>query len=129
MDTKRLLGRSMSFPPRIVDGRVAWSEGAENIRESMHIILMTNFGERVYRPAFGTGLRSLLFEPNTVSTHQEMQRQVTRALQRWEPRITLVSVTVTAHPTEPQEAVITIVYRLVATGIQDQMNFQVILGN
>ena len=129
MDIKRLLGRSMSFPPRVVDGRVAWSEGAENIRESIYVILMTAFRERIDRPAFGTGLRSLLFEPNTVATHQEMQRQITRALQRWEPRITVVSVTVVAHPSEPHEAVITIVYRLVATGAQDQMNFQMTLGN
>ncbi len=129
MDTKHLLGRSIRFPPRIVNGQLAWSEGEENIRESIYIILMTELRERIERPNFGTGLGSLLFEANVLSTHQQMQVQITQALQRWERRIRLVSVTVSSHPTEPQEAVITLVYRLVATNIQEELSFQMNLGN
>ena len=42
MDGGQLYGRGMSFPPRVgPDGRIAWSEGETNIRESIQIILLT----------------------------------------------------------------------------------------
>ena len=38
-----LLGRGISFPPRIgSDGRFAYSSGAENVRESIRVILSTD---------------------------------------------------------------------------------------
>ncbi len=128
MDVKHLLGRGINFPPRIVNGQWAYSEGEENIRQSIYIILMTELRERLERPNFGTALTSSLFEPNILRTHQLMQAQITRALKNWEPRIRLISVTVSSHPTEPREAIITIVYRLVATNVQDELNFQMNLG-
>jgi len=48
MDQGRIFGRGMSFPPRVgADGRVAWSEGEVNVRESIRIILMTEPRERI----------------------------------------------------------------------------------
>jgi phage baseplate assembly protein W len=129
MDASELLGRGVRFPPRIVNGQWAWSVGEENIQESIYIILMTELRERLERPGFGAGISSKLFEPNILSTHQQLQLEITRALERWERRIRLVAVTVTSHPNEPREATITIVYRLVATNVQDELNFQMNLGN
>jgi len=48
VDIGRLFGRGISFPPRVgPDGRVAWSEGEVNVRESIRIILMTEQNERL----------------------------------------------------------------------------------
>jgi phage baseplate assembly protein W len=116
MDGGQLYGRSMSFPPRVgPDGRVAWSEGDTNIRESIEIILETQPRERINLPSFGGGLRDFLFEPNTVATRFRIQDRVTKALAFWEPRITVTSVTVEPDPNDDQAAVATIEYRLVAT--------------
>jgi uncharacterized protein len=53
-DTGRILGRGISFPPRVgPDGRVAWSEGDVNVREAIRIILLTEQRERLRLPAFG----------------------------------------------------------------------------
>ena len=42
MEAGRLYGKGMAFPPRVgSDRRIAWSEGEDNIRESMRVILMT----------------------------------------------------------------------------------------
>ena len=42
MDAGRLFGRGISFPPRVGEnGRMAWSEGDDNVREAIYIILMT----------------------------------------------------------------------------------------
>ena len=123
MDEGNMLGRGISFPPRLdTNGRVAWSAGDQNIRESIQIILMTEPQERLMLPEFGGGLKAFLFKPNTAGTHHMIEERITRSLRRWEPRITLESVTVEKDPTDEQSAIITINYRLVATGASDQMN-------
>jgi phage baseplate assembly protein W len=105
MDEGQLFGRGISFPPRIgPEGRIAWSVGAQNIREAIRVILLTETEERLMRPEFGGGLQSFLFEPNTTATHRLIQERITQALGRWEPRIAIESVTVDAHPQDAEAA-------------------------
>ena len=53
----KLLGRGLGFPPRVdAAGRMVWSEGEANIRESIRIILSTSPRERIMLPEFGAGL-------------------------------------------------------------------------
>jgi phage baseplate assembly protein W len=129
MDTGKLLGRSIAFPPRIgSDGRVAWSEGSQNIRESIQIILQTEIGERLMLSSFGAGLRSFLFEPNTVANRRQIQEQVESALRQWEPRIRVQEVTVEANPDDPQQVTIALTYALVTTGASDRLALTLTLG-
>jgi hypothetical protein len=126
IDEGKLFGRGISFPPRLgPDGRWAWSSGAENVRESIRVILLTQLDERLMRPDFGGGLQSLLFEPNTPSTHRLIQERITQALGRWEPRIRLDTVNVIADPADEQAVLVTIRYRLVATGTTDHVGLAV----
>ena len=130
MDGGQLYGRSMSFPPRVgADGRVAWSEGETNIREAIQIILKTEERERLNLPSFGAGLQQYLFEPNTVATQFQIQDRITRALQQWEPRISVSAVDVQQDPADTQAAIATIQYKLVATQIKQTMNVSVRLGS
>ena len=123
MDEGKIFGQSIGFPPRIgKDRRVSWSKGSENIRESIRIILMTEPGERLYLPEFGCGLKKFLFRPNNPSTHRLMQEEITQSLERWEPRIKLMSVTVEKDRQDEQSAVITIDFSLIATGAREQLN-------
>jgi phage baseplate assembly protein W len=116
MDAGQLYGRGIAFPPHVgADGRIAWSEGEINIREAIEIVLRTEERERINLPSFGAGLRRFLFEPNTVSTRFQIEDRITRALQQWEPRITVKSVDAEEDPRDPQSAVVTIHYQLVAT--------------
>lgn len=91
------LGRGIGFPvrPDLVRGDVPYRSGAEKVRESIELILRTEPGERLMRPGFGCGLRQFLMEPNSVATRSRLQRAVTRALEAFEPRITLKQVTAT----------------------------------
>ena len=130
MDGGQLYGRSLSFPPRVGhDGRMAWSEGAANIREAIQIILRTEEQERINLPSFGAGLQRYLFEPNTVTTRFQIQDRITRALQTWEPRISVTGVDVEEDPADPQAAIATIAYKLVATQVKQTMNVSVKLGS
>jgi len=115
-----IVGRGISFPPRLgADGRMAWSAGEQNVRESIRVVLMTELGERLRRPDFGAGLSRYLMEPNTVTTRRQIQDRIVKALALWEPRIEVESVVVEPARDDPDSATATIVYRLVATGAQE----------
>lgn len=129
MDAGKILGRGMSFPPRVgPDGRIAWSEGDANVRESIRVILLTNLRERVMLPEFGGGLAGYLFEPNTVATRHQIRERILRALERWEPRVDVESVTVDADPADADAAIATIVYKLVATQARERVSLGVTLA-
>jgi hypothetical protein len=129
MDAGKIFGRGISFPPRLgADGRIVWSEGEENIRESIRVILTTELRERLRLPDFGAGLRRFLFEPNTVATYRLLQDRIQRALQIWEPRISVESVDVETDPADPQAAAATITYRLVATQVTETMRLSIRLS-
>jgi phage baseplate assembly protein W len=120
----------MSFPPRVGDdGRIAWSEGETNIREMIQVILRTQERERLNLPTFGAGLQRYLFEPNTVATRFQIEDRITKALQLWEPRISLADVTVEQDPSDAQAAIATIEYKLVATQVKERINVSVKLGS
>ncbi len=126
MDEGKLFGRGISFPPRIgPDGRMAWSSGSQNIRESIQIILLTEALERLMLPEFGGGLRSFLFKPNVVTVHRLMEERIAQALGRWEPRISVESISIRPDDDNQEVAFITIRYKLVATQATDQINMTV----
>jgi len=122
MPRTNLFGQGLSFPPRVgPDGRLAWSVGEENVRESLRLILLTEPGERLMREAFGCGLRRFLFEPNTLATRQLIRERILRAIERWEPRVRLDDVLVEANPDDERMIDIRITYRLIATRVIERL--------
>jgi len=129
MSAPNPFGKSLSFPPRVgADGRMAWSEGEQNIRESIAVILRTEPGERVALAPFGAGLGRFLFEPNNPATHVRIEGAISAALARWEPRVRLEGVEVTPDPRQADAALAAIDYRLVATGTRARISVTVPLG-
>jgi phage baseplate assembly protein W len=129
-DPGKILGRGIGFPPRVgADGRMQWSVGETNVRESIRIILLTEQRERVRLSEFGGGLAQFLFEPNNVATRHLLEDRITKALAQWEPRVRIDSVTVDPSPDSPQEAIATISYKLVATQVRERVSLNVTLGS
>ena len=123
------MSRGLAFPPRVgPDGRVAWSSGAQNVRESIRIILQTNLRERIMRPTFGGGLRPFLYEPNTLSTRTQIEERTRRALARWEPRAAVEQVSAAPAPDEPDRVVLTIAYTIRETGTRERVRLTLDLG-
>ena len=128
LDPGLLFGRGIAFPPRVgADGRIAWSQGEANVRESIRIILLTDERERLRQPEFGGGLQRFLFEPNTATTRQLIRDRIQRAIAEWEPRVRLESVDVDADPNDQDAAIATITYRLVATRALERVSLTVAL--
>ena len=129
MDAGKIFGRGISFPPRLSpEGRIVWSEGEQNIREAIRVILLTEDRERINLPSFGGGLGQYLFEPNTVMTRHSIEDRITKALAAWEPRVRVESVEVLADPGDAQAAIATITYQLVATQGRERVSLNVTLN-
>lgn len=127
---RKLIGRGIAFPPHIDgQGQLAWSDGADNVRESIRVILSTERRERVMLPEFGGGLQRFLFEPNTPATRKLIQETIKRAVGRWEPRVQVESVQVITDPADPRGVIATINFRLVATQFTDRIDIGMRLGS
>lgn len=129
VDVGKVFGRGIAFSTNIgEEGRVPWSEGAENIRESIRIILLTEPGERVMLPDFGAGVKRFLFQPNTVATRRLIEETIIQSLDQWEQRIEVDSVSVEEDVKDPQSALVTIRYNLIANQAGDQLQLRINLG-
>ena len=128
-DIRLLFGQGLAFPIR-PDGNktLAWSRGEDNVRQSIMLILLTERGERVMLPEFGAGLKRFLFQPNTVATRRLIEEEITRALERWEPRIELENISVEADAEDAHAAIATVNYRLVANRSRQELQLQVQLN-
>lgn len=128
-DAGRLFGRGLAFPLHINEqGRFGWSAGPANIRQSIQIVLLTEPGERVMLPDFGTGLKRFLFKPNTVTTHRLIEESIRQALDQWEPRIEVEDVTVDADTEDPGAALVTLRYKLISNQAGDQLQLRIQLA-
>jgi phage baseplate assembly protein W len=93
---KEFLGRGWGFPFTILPdtGRVRAVEYDADVQEAIRIILATAKGERVMRPDFGCGIHDLVFSVVDTATIEQIKRDVTDALRRFEPRIDIMRVAV-----------------------------------
>lgn len=101
-DEQDFIGSGWSFPVRINSrGGISLSRGADDIAESMLLILSTPKGQRRMRPAFGCGIHDLAFAPNDPATHGQIRHQVSEALALWEPRIAVEAINVYTDSEDP----------------------------
>lgn len=106
------LGQSLRFPLQVNhQGSLDLSAEEQNIRESIYIILLTQWGERVYRPNFGCRLSELMFAPMNSQTLMLMRIYIQEALEVWEPRIIVDEVIADPDPIQARVD-LTINYRL-----------------
>lgn len=89
------IGSGWTFPVRTNrTGAIALTSGDTEIEQSIRLILATAPGERPMRPEFGCGVHHFVFAPADAATAGDIAYAVRVALERWEPRIRLESVTV-----------------------------------
>lgn len=94
--TTSFLGTGWSFPPQFSrqQGGVVMTSDADDIRESLQILLSTALGERVMQPKYGCNLDDLLFEPLNTTVCTYIRGLVKQAILIFEPRIRLDDVVI-----------------------------------
>ena len=97
MADRAFTGKGWRFPLRVNPrGGLSYSSGEQDIQEAIWIILSTAPGERQMRPAFGCGIHNYVFAPNNPTTQGNLAHEARMALTKWEPRIDVLDVRVTA---------------------------------
>ena len=92
--SQRFLG--MPYPiTKDAQGYFHSQSGLRQIKSDLLILLLTNPGERVMLPEFGTGLRELVFEPNDSTLRARARELIVSAIETWEPRVTVDQIEIT----------------------------------
>jgi len=62
------------------------------IRADLLHLLLTNKGERLYLPDFGSDLRKFIFEPNDSITHDDIKKSLNDSISRYIPNLIVNSI-------------------------------------
>lgn len=87
------LGSDLMFP---IAGSFQTVSGVECLIQDIQQLLLTTPGERVFRPTFGCGLNSMVWE-NFNDVVAKGPNAIKQAIQLFEPRITLTNVSVQSN--------------------------------
>jgi uncharacterized protein len=87
------------------------SDYAQIVRGQVIDALMTNLGERVFRPRYGCDIQSALFDPTDELVRRDAAGQIKKRLEQLVTRAIIRSVTVEANVPQPAWVTINVVYR------------------
>jgi phage baseplate assembly protein W len=96
-------------------GRLRGVQMEDSVRQAIYLLLTTAPGERLMRPDYGCDLYQLAFSPNDDTTAGLAIHYVKRALDRFEPRVTVVRLDAGRDPDDPARLLVTLEYRVKAT--------------
>lgn len=108
-------------------GRLGYVGGGEDIEQSLRVLLLTRFGERVMRREFGSALSDSVFAPGSEQGLRALETAITDAIRDWEPRIDLRAVAVTPDPVAPSRVTVDLSYDIRATYVRGNLVFPLYL--
>jgi phage baseplate assembly protein W len=113
---EEFIGAGRAFPMSVdASGSVALVRRERELEDSIRLIVATAPGERPMRPEFGCGIHDFVFAPADATTAGRIAYEVRAALDRWEPRVDVVDVDVTADSGDASTLYIEITYTVRGT--------------
>ena len=89
---------SLSFEPHPITKDLTVIKNANAIKRSIRNIVQTIPGERFFNPILGSDVRSSLFEFVDFGTASVIQKEITTAIENFEPRVYNIQVEAIARP-------------------------------
>ena len=83
---------NMTFKKHPVTDDLVVSRDASAIKQAIVNLLLTNKGERLFKPNYGSDIRSYLFEPLDYGTAQQIVGNIEHTISKWEPRIEILNL-------------------------------------
>jgi phage baseplate assembly protein W len=80
------------------EGVLSRQEDERLIKNDILQLLLTVPGERVMRPAFGTELRTAVFDMNDTTTVETIRQNIVNVINNYEPRVILDVIELTRVP-------------------------------
>jgi hypothetical protein len=122
-DDQAFLGTGWGFPPSFTAGGAVLEmvSGAEDIHQSLQILLATRLGERVMHEDYGCNLDEAVFEEVAQALVNKISSMVTDAILYHEPRIKLLHLDVRQHDEQAELLLIRLDYRVPETNSRFNM--------
>jgi phage baseplate assembly protein W len=117
IDQNDFLGQGWQFPPTFSQGgrELGMVADAEDIQQSLHILLSTGLGERIMQENFGCDLQAVVFESISQRLINRINQQISDAIIYHEPRIKLEQVNVSVDSDDAGLLKISIIYSIRTT--------------
>ena len=109
-------------------GGLGYVSGPANVEQSLRILLLTELGQRVMRPNFGSKAPRLLFAPGSLQYLGQLETTVREAIRDWEPRVELDDVQAEADARDPTRIDVRIAYRVRPTNTRFNLVFPFYMG-
>ena len=88
---------NITFKKHPVTNDVVVSRDASAIKQAIVNVLLTNRGERLMNPRYGSDIRRFLFEPLDYGTGFQIKSNIRDTLERFEPRISVIDIKCTPN--------------------------------
>ena len=85
---------NITFKKHPVTDDVVVSRDASAIKQAIVSLLLTNKGERLMNPKYGSDIRSYLFEPLDYGTAARVRQDISYCVTNFEPRISIQDLNV-----------------------------------
>lgn len=123
--TSSFLGTGWGFPPSFSAGgaEVELVSGAQDIHQSLHILLSTRLGERPMQESYGCNLDDVVFKAIDHMLVSRISALISDAVVRHEPRVELQDIDVSQDPDDAGVLRIRLAYRVLATNSRYNMVF------
>lgn len=103
---------STNFAKTPVGDQLSRAINERAVNQSLRNLILTNLGERLFQPNVGSGLYSMLFEPNFSDSLNSVRFFIQNTIENNEPRVNLLDVRVVSSEND-QEIIINIFYSLI----------------
>ena len=127
--TDSFVGKGWRFPilPDAT-GALGYVAGDANVEQSLRILLLTELGQRVMRPDFGSKAARLVFAPGSLQYLDQLETTVREAIRDWEPRVELEYVRAEADPNDETRVSVGVGYKVRPTNTRYNLVFPFYLG-
>ena len=88
---------NITFKKHPVTNDVVVSKDASAIKQAIVNVLLTNKGERLMNPRYGSDIRRFLFEPLDYGTGFQIKANIRDTLDKFEPRISVLDIKCTPN--------------------------------
>lgn len=90
-DTKEFANYAIGITLPLIFGENTFVQSfqtKDQVKSNIKNLLLTKRGERILQPQFGSGLQSLLFEPNVDDLEGRIEDIINESLEQWLPYVT-----------------------------------------
>ena len=91
---------SLTFARNVVTSDVVTVSGADAVKRSIKLLIMSRAGETPFFPEFGSRIFALLFEPIDPITTVLLQHEIHATIAAYEPRVNIRQLTATPSSDE-----------------------------